>query len=286
MVTTLRDVALESPKRDERTARSALNWIRGILLDEMRVAAADADDIAAEFYIRLPDVVSRYRDVGRSLEAFCASHLRYFALSWLRARRLRMTQELPLPGSHSLLVERPTETVDETSWSWDDHPLPPPVTTRRGDADRRALLFLICKTAPLLSAEQIEIAARHAHVSEDWLHGIVTWAVDRTTERQARHDHYSERRDMHFSRKYRAERLLKELPAECGASTRERLERSLAYHRRQHEAFIVRARRSAATLTNREVALVLGVAKGTVDSALANLAARFRPTSGGQREVV
>jgi hypothetical protein len=142
------------------------------------------------------------------------------------------------------------------------------------ECDRRNLVLLALKCLHSLTPERIESLCSLTGFSEDLLHGYVSRLRVRTEPRQGRLKAFRERRNRAFSQ---ARLLETELSEETDPARRDCLAALLARARRRMRTAILRMSRVLINPTNREIAEVMGIPKGTVDSGLYWLKRKLAP---------
>ncbi len=242
-----------------------------------RVSPADREDTVAEFYPRLCRIVRRYVDTGSSFEAYLTVSLRYFCRNRsMRMRRLRMRELLQEDIGNSLMV---AETPDYSAG----------LTTIRGpstagsasafvtdsrerDTVRRHLLICFCKNFPLLDDDQVCMYMQYLEIPQILVQSLHAYVTDRRQRYNRRRNSYAAQRDRHYARMHTLHHLARqEYSPERKASLMKRSES----HRRLWQYYRTRLKKQNVHLSNREVGDLLGIPKGSVDSAMSNLNRRL-----------
>ena len=149
-------------------------------------------------------------------------------------------------------------------------------------ADRRNFLFLALKCSRLIDTLNAHALARIAGVTPAALASLVAELREARDARECRHEMFRCRRNKAFA----AIRLLEhELRAEVEPQKRASLEKTLGRTRLRMRTAMQRMSRVGLAPTNLEIAKVLGVPKGTVDSGLywlkRKLASAYDPSNLG-----
>lgn len=243
------------------------------------------EDACGEFYLfvhpRLVRALGRFRDQGKPFEAYLASVLHWQARSF--ARRLRRDEQAWALGPRLAAAcgGATGEGADAEAIA------SPPLVSPGGAAadlraaDRRHLLFLVLKCCRRLGPGGIAAAAAATGVDPVRLAALVERLQASLEPAERRLEMLRERRNRAFSEARRLEADLERLPdAEAADRLRHRLEAA----RRRMRAAMARMSRVRRDPTNREVARVLGVPKGTVDCGLFLLKRRLSPSYDPERE--
>jgi hypothetical protein len=227
------------------------------------------EDACSEFYLyfhpRLLRVLGRFRDQGKPFESYLSSVLQWQVLSFAR-RRKRDEQAWTMgvrlaPESGSEAVEAP-----DPQWPATCQLAPCLAGSRHlGASGRRGLLFLVLKCSRRLDLDDLAAAAEATGVAPERLAGLVERLRAGMEPVEQRLTVLRERRNRAFSE---ARLLETELAACPDPAAVERLRQRLAAANRRMSAAVARMARVRRNPTNREVACVLGVPKGTVDCAL------------------
>jgi len=250
-----------------------------------RLRGSRCEDDAGEFYLlcypRLVRTLRRFREQGKPFEWYLQSVLRWQYLAFVRARRRRERQWAS--GSLAAFWEPPL---------LEPEPAPDAPGLRRqaaglfrleagGKAVRRGertrLLVWALKRARALSETELRELAELSGLSPELLGG----ACARLRQGLLPHERRLELLAGRRTRAYAALCLLEqELGREAEPARREALERRVQKARRA----LGRSQRRIAAVrlapSNREIAAVLGLPKGTVDTALYSL--RRRQQSGAE----
>lgn len=243
------------------------------------------EDACSEFYLffhpRLLRVLGRFRDQGKPFESYLCSVLHWQARSFAR-RRKREEQAWALGYRLAPAAAPDPDGLPEP----ERLPVRTPVHGRLASlqlrpSDRRNLLFLVLKCSRRLGPGDLADAAEAAGVEPRRLSGL----VDRLREGQEPVDRrlavLRERRNRAFSEARLLEAVLAGRPDPGDA---EKLRLRLAAANRRMNAAVARMARVRRDPTNREVARVLGVPKGTVDCGLFWLKRRLAPGYDPDRE--
>ena len=135
----------------------------------------------------------------------------------------------------------------------------------RSDADRRNFLFLALKCARTIGPENAQALAAVSGVEEDRILSLSAFLREMRAPREHRLEAFRARRNRAFAQS----RLLEtELQGEVEAERIAVLRFSLAKARKRMRAAVIRMARVKLAPTNLEIARVMAVPKGTVDSGL------------------
>ncbi len=223
-------------------------------------------ETAAEFYPEFVRLSDRYRDLGSSFEAYLRASIRHYCrrcssdYTDQRRREVVIEPDSPLFGD-SVASEDPDMTPPQI--------LPiarPGAPLRVRDAQRRQIIFVICLNLPALSSSEIERYSALLDLPLEWLRTMQTAANSVVSRRRDRRLHFSEKRDRHFSSMCELSRKLASCESE---STRRKLTCRYRFHRKRWIFYRERCLRQRCTLSHSEIGTILGVPKGSIDSAIA-----------------
>jgi DNA-directed RNA polymerase specialized sigma24 family protein len=229
------------------------------------------EDACGEFYLffhpRLVRLLDRFRDQGKPFESYLCAVLTWQLRNFARDRkRSERSWDVGLriePGAGIAPAPECPSTDDPSGAPWRCLSEIAPII--RTAADRRNFLFLILKCARTLEQERIGPLASLAGVAPERLSELSAELCRLRAPRDERLDTLRCRRNRAFSQV----RLLEsDLLLEMDPARREEISRRLARVRRRMRLAMARMARVGLAPTNREIALTLGVPKGTVDSGL------------------
>lgn len=279
----------------ERYRAGELNWdcfyrqayprILHMLRNPLRVPATERREVAADFYPRFVRLTRDYCKRGSNFDAYLYTALRFFLRT--RGRRLQQKgqQEEVLIGCtdpDELCVHEPCPDIQSEPTDQVHHLLN--VGSRGRDALRRQLIMCLCKNLPLLSDEEAERYACRLDLPPSWLCAVRTYIHAHMRKTSAERTRFREHRDRHFMAVRMLEEQIRVRPDAPPASPVERRKAlsRIAFHRRRWRYYAERISRQNIHLSNREVALLLGLPKGSVDSGLNSLGIRLARLSALQ----
>lgn len=238
-------------------------------------SAEDVGEAFERYWTRIEGLVDRYEDVGSSFDAFVTSSLRYIAASIRRRRARDADREAiylddrraasgcacrPAPRRGLLCPGAALEMPSPD----DDRPV--------AKAFRRRVTFLCAKCANLLDDGKAAQIARRVGLDESELIGLLSRARSlglgvrrRTTSRRRGRDAAWLRIGVNRRR----------LGRETDPDQRRYLSALIERDRGRYERTIALMSRSSPIISNREVALLLGVPKGTVDCGVGRILKRY-----------
>lgn len=226
-----------------------------------------AVEAAGEFYPHLRRLVHRYRDTGSSFDAYLRTSVRYFCRKKYAETGQRRLAEVVAEPEHP--VFNGLFTHEKFSHEIESRPYPfhddGTETLRSRDATRRQLLFVLCSNLPILDNDELERYSSLLDVPVGWLYALQTVALTIVERRRERKTRLAELRDRHYAFVLESRRQLLVATTE---ERRNRYERSHRYHYARWQVYRRRLHRNRCTLSHREVALLLGVPKGSIDSAI------------------
>jgi len=229
------------------------------------------EDACGEFYVffhpRLVRLLDRFRDQGKPFESYLCSVLAWQLRNFARERK---RGERSWNVALRIEPEHETESAEPAPGDADDEAILPAggrelTALIRTGSDRRNLLFLILKCSRNLDPGRTAALARLAGVPPERLASLMVELCEHRAPREARLETFRRRRNGAFSQV----RLLEtELPGETDEEKRVELSVRLQKARRRMRGAMDRMARVGLAPTNREIARILGVPKGTVDSGL------------------
>lgn len=261
----------------EEVRRQVEQWVYYYPATRPGFSQEDCADFLLYFRAKVPALVYKYTHCGRSFEHYLARTLRWQLRSFarVRRRRSRLHELTRAPDIWDGLIGV-AESGESTSRVAEN------ATTRlagarragapQGSASRR-MVILAMKAAVLVSDAQLSELARITGYSGEWLRECRDALKQLVARREGRRTELRERRNNAFFQVRLAQDELATTPEE---------HRRAAIHReleRQNRR-LLNARRELARVpavpTNGEIAAVLGIPKGTIDSALHYMKRRLR----------
>lgn len=228
-------------------------------------------DIITGMYPRLQRLVDCYEDQGSTFEAYMGTCVRHAYRAYLRTEARRQDrctfldarmEDSRHPG---LMVEEVPDPVGGT-YQPDFRYLCGEGTTP--ERLRRQLLISFCRNIPILSVADCQRYANILALPQTWVEAVAMYAQHHRTDRTKRRTWMRERRNHHISRMMSC---LASLNREEDREARRQLADQYTTHRRYWLRQIEQLRRQTYHLTSREVAILLGIPKGSVDSSLYQL---------------
>jgi DNA-directed RNA polymerase specialized sigma24 family protein len=225
------------------------------------------EDACGDFYVfihpRLLRLLDRFHDQGKPFEVYLWAVLGWQLRNFARDRRRR-----EVGWKVSLRMTRDDASVPVQPDADEDDGLPAMLDIARHietRADRRNFLFLSLKCARLIDPQSAQPLAAIAGITPEALLSIAASLKDLRACRETRLATFRHRRNRAFAS---IELIETELVTEIDQERRERLQTDLAKARRRMRLASDRMAKVGVAPTNREIARVLGVPKGTVDSGL------------------
>jgi RNA polymerase sigma factor (sigma-70 family) len=228
------------------------------------------EDACGDFYVfvhsRLVRLLDRFHDQGKPFESYLYTVLSWQLRSFARGRKhdeRAWNTNLHLETGDDAEVEKtgPSCQAERAVKS-----IPAEiVAVIRSDADRRNFLFLVLKCSRTVDAQNAAALAAAAGITSERLLELSTLLQEMRSRREARLDTFRCRRNKAFAQ---GRLLEEELKGEIEASRVAVLQAGLLRARRRMRLAMQRMARVGLAPTNREIAAVLGVPKGTVDSGL------------------
>jgi len=234
----------------------------------------DVGEVFARYLPRIRGVIRRYRDTGSSFEAYVASTLRYLALTVRKEQARDHDRETVYLEEQARGVDCRRGIDGRHAYGSRRTVVLAPVDPRRLRVPmdpavfRRRVLFLCAKCAVRLNDQRVETIARACDIDPG-----VAMAVVRAARAMARLDRerFGSRRrgrDAAWLRMgVNERRLQRETDPDRVRALRDRIERDRALHRRAIDIMT----RTRTTVSNLDVARIMGVPKSTVDSGVNRL---------------
>jgi RNA polymerase sigma factor (sigma-70 family) len=250
----LREIVAELAPRVYQYPRRKMGW------DE---------DACGDFYVfihpRLIRLIERFRDQGKPFESYLFTVLGWQLRNFARERRQgerkwNVSLRLEAGGCAEAAEASPGDLPDQ-GWR-----IPAGVSQMvKSGADRRNLLFLALKCSRTAAPESTTALAAMIGIEEGRLRALMATLQEMRCRRERRLETFRDRRNKAFA-------LARLLETELRTETEPRkiacLREALFRARRRMRLAMQRMARVGLSPTNREIAAVLGVPKGTVDSGL------------------
>ena len=239
----------------------------------------DRDDYISWLYPRISRAISAYQDTGSSFEAYIGTLIR-MSVKEYRMRQVRSY----VTESSAWIAQIPDMYACESEPQYNESvavDTDKPVRLR----NHRQHLILVLKCCNYVSDDFLEKVSPKLGLEPEVLRKMVGSLREMRVKREREIDLLRERAACQFFRCIVYERSLRAMPDNCITAQRlkERLKRGrnrLANMRKQ----LTRARLDP---SHRQIAKILGIAKGTVDSALHNLKLHdVRYLENGQNQIV
>lgn len=236
----------------------------------------DADDVG-ELFARYPGrieaILRKYRETQGYFPAYLVATVRYLALSLRRDRARAFDRQMVFEEEAVMCAEG----VPGPEYGPAELKSPLPEARGRGryrgQSLRSRFLFLSVKCAWTADEDLLLRAARALDLDTARLSKSLSRARARTLSVRDRWEERRTARDASWVRlRVLERRLAREEDPSLRAVFRERIDRERERFRRRLEE----TRRLRLTISNKAVAEILGVPKGTVDAGMYNLARRLR----------
>jgi hypothetical protein len=233
------------------------------------------EDACGEFYVfvhpRILRLVERFRSQGKPFESYLWAVLNWQVRNFARERAQRerawkVSLRMDAGDAGCAMAEEGCGTADAPG-CLDASAIPRTDLARaiRSPADRRNFLFLALKCSRQLDPARASAIAELAGVSASCLLDLVGTLRDMRTAREERLQRFTTRRNRAFAKILLLET---ELRNEVEAVKIEALRETLRRARQRMRSSAERMARVGMSPTNREIAAVLDIPKGTVDSGL------------------
>lgn len=248
----------------------SLDQIRNLVLveayDHLRRYRRKGEDEVSEFllvfYDRIPGLLGRFRCQGLPFRHFLLRSLRWQWTSF-RADRSRARRQGWLVADAAYGSGNEDVVAEPGSGSWEPGPVRPLTVS-----STRRLVLLVLKAAPYLDDGQIEAFCRHTGTDLAWLQACQHRLKTTTIVRRSKRAILVEKRGEAFYRRLLAE---DEAQREFDPVRRQVFERRAMLYRRRMASLTRQQETLSTAPTHLEVATLLGMPKGSVDSGLYHL---------------
>ncbi|MDR0539824.1 MAG: hypothetical protein LBG74_04895 [Spirochaetaceae bacterium] len=228
-------------------------------------------DVICALYPRLSNAIDRYRMTGHSFDAYIASTINYaLQTEYNRINRHQVVEISCWEAQKPEMEERGNilSTVEYTEQS--------PCKTVfniKNDADKRQTLIILLKSYYSVKEEHIENVAKTTGIHSDYIYALIEKLSTMRAGSEKRVHRLIERIQTQYYRYISYETRLKNASEELRYSQlwkrRERARAVLSNMRR-------RLREMKITATNQQIADLLGIPKGTVDSCINSMHKRMK----------
>ncbi len=232
------------------------------------------EDACGDFYVyvhpRMLRLLERFRDQGRPFESYLWAVLNWQLRNFARERRQKeqawkVSLRMEMGESAGVHPAVATACADVPGSSDPLRPSAELLRLIRTPADRRNFLFLLLKCSRALDPATADPFAALAGVSRERLLDVATTLKELRAHRERRREAFRCRRNKAFASVLLMET---ELRGEVEQPRVAALQEALRRARMRMRSAALRMGRVGMSPTNREIAMVLGIPKGTVDSGL------------------
>lgn len=235
-------------------------------------------ELLGGFYHRIDAMIEKYRGTDKGFEPYMSSSLHYFKKNeecLARERNFRESGFITRPEFHAYSVsdaygDQGIPECEEEEAAIDPErfmialSVDPERSASRVSASKR-VLFLALKCAFLLEDAHIERLGRITGLGEGHLRSRVDALKELAEDRYRRRESHVRLRDKIYASLCFYENRLKD---ELDPEKREEWKGIIARHRRRLQSVRQKIRAVPVQPTNEEIAMVMGLPKGTVDSGL------------------
>lgn len=237
----------------------------------------DVGEVFARYWTRIAGLVDRYQEVGASFNTFLKTSIRFMALSIRRQKARTGDMEAIVLADRKAHYASEIEAAEQQGCLPEDPGDLPTFPSRDDRAPsaivfRRRMKFLCIKCANMLDDSQAESIARAVGLDQDDLVACMTLARARGLGLRQRSTSRRRGRDAAWLRMgvYR-----RRLSRETDPYKRRYLEQALEKDHAQFLNTIALMDRSTPIISNRAVAELLGIPKGTVDCGVVRILKKY-----------
>jgi len=223
----------------------------------------DSDDYVSSLYPRISKAIDAYRETGSSFESYIGSMVRLTAREY-RSRQMRGYCE----ETAAWIAHIPETYVCENEIEYDEHSAAGMESSIKMTTPRQ-LLILILKCSNHISADLLEKIAPRLGLEPDALNEMVDNLKQQHEKRALDILALREKMNSQFYRCILYEKKLQTLMPDSVRA--QRLKKQLKSGRNRLEKTRKFLSRSRVDPSNSQIAKLLGISKGTVDSVLYNL---------------
>lgn len=233
----------------------------------------DRIDILLRLYPRISRSIDTYRDRGSSFDGYVSALVHWGVRSLRREDSIRGAMERQCwLNSDGLYIREPEHLYH--------HQDPAPFLQK--PKNPRQVLMLALKCCPYMSEDFAGRVARAVNLEPETLAALMDRLRDLDGKRAARARLLEERAGAYWYRRLALQAKLREATGD----EREEIQRSLDDLNRRMENARSRLRRCRDAPTNKEIAAVLGIPKGTVDACLHFIKKKASSLHGGEADEV
>lgn len=226
----------------------------------------DREEFIADLYPAIKKAIDRYQDRGATFDAYFGTIVRWSSISY----RIKRKEERAMEAAYwnQRVAETANDPEAEYRAEYRDEDYRGDEEPRRPDPakKRRQVLALTLKCCVHVSDDFCERIAAKLSLDAVYLKQKMDAARALVAQRVKRYDDLEERAAAQF---YRSLVLKARIAASVeGSARKEKYQRSLAIARRRIGLYREEAARIRLEASNKEVAEVLGVPKGTIDASI------------------
>jgi DNA-directed RNA polymerase specialized sigma24 family protein len=217
----------------------------------------DCIDYLCWLYPRISRAIERYEEIGASFDAYINAIIRW------------SSKEYRVKNSDHMVMEYAywqTNAIEKAVFSEEPDYTPPAVPPLKGVRNRRQTLMLLLKCYSFLSDEFIERAAGALRISPVTLKGMVESMRRLRVQRDEEISALKERLFCQYYRCILFEERMKAAPEK--SARREQMQQSFVKAKKHLASMRKRLKKVRRSASNREIAQVLGIPKGTVDATI------------------
>ena len=230
----------------------------------------DCSDFFCWFFPRVPSLIERFRYIGKDFEAYL-----YVTLKW--QCRTYAVKRKDKRREYSIICRRDfwPQGWEEDSFACEHPPALLTETARKifrvegekitDSTSKRRLIYITLKGADYITCHVVETVAALTGIDEDWIYTCVERLKKGMASKKERMELLRQKRNRTFLRIYR---IHEDMFRDYDCRNKETLLNKLIQEKKRLAAVIDEMSRVPASPTHKDIAAVLGIPKGSIDSGI------------------
>jgi len=237
----------------------------------------DSDDYISSLYLRISRAINTYQETGSSFETYIGAMVRLTAKEF-RTRKMRGYLE----EDAAWITQLPDIYACENELEYHEHISPEPETPIKLKNPRQ-LLILILKCCSHVSNDFLEKVSPHLGIEAKELSEMVGYLKEQRKKREMETATLREKISHQFYRCIYLEKKLQYMAMDGAAA--QKFKKQLVMGRDRLSKIRKKLTQRRIEPSNLQIAKLLGITKGTVDSVLYNLRIRGDLYQGSQKNI-